>query len=284
MGYVMKEILDNSAWKKTFKLIEEKYGKTLQFRALKLLSDQKKSAYLQGDDFVIPLSLKDQDLGNVIVTRGSFLSDDQKNEIVDLIRFLVEPQVYTLHLKTTEQNILSQKKNDAREKSKVVQLFENYNVYQPPAIKKLLSQVIHLKSHTVQSRNKVAFKIHEMSQRNLFVRFHDIINSSATVEDLLTLSDTTVFIEDIEALTNSELQLLESFLGLITKDNLDSTPIILVGSSLPLATLESKNWNMRLKNDLMGFYFDIDRVPLAQQTSHEILDLLFFEINNEPMA
>ncbi len=280
----MKEILDNLAWKKTFKLIEEKYGKTLQFRALKLLSDQKKSAYLHGDDFVIPLSLKNYDLGNVIVTRGSFLSDDQKNEIVDLIKFLVEPQVYTLHLKTTEENMLSQKINDAREKNKVVQLFDNYEVYQPPAIKKLLSQIIHLKSHTVQSRHKVAFKIHEMSQRNLFVRFHDIVNSSATVEDLLTLSDTTVFIEDIEVLTNSELQLLELFLSRITQDNLDSTPIILVGSSLPLASLESKDWNTRLKNDLMGFYFDIDRVPLAQQTSHEILDLLFFELNTEPMA
>ena len=50
-----------------------------------------------------------------------------------------------------------------------------------------------------------------------------------------------------------------------------------------MASLESKNWSVRLKNDLMGFYFDIDRVPLAQQTSHEILDLLFFEMN-EPMA
>ncbi len=279
----MKEILDNSAWKKTFQLIEEKYGKTLQFRALKLLSDQKKIAYQHGDDFIIPLSLKNHDLGNVIVTRGSFLSDEQKNEIVDLIKFLVEPQVYTLHLKTTEHNMLSQKYNNEDDENKVVQLYENFDVYKTPGAKKLLSQIIHLKAHTAHSRHKVAFKIHEMSQRNLFVRFHDIVNSTATVDDLLSLSDTTVFIEDIETLTDSELHLLESFLGRLTSDNLEMTPIILVGSSLQLSVLESKNWNTRLKNDLMGFYFDIDRVPLAQQTSHEILDLLFFELN-EPMA
>ncbi len=278
----MKEILDDSAWKKTLQLVEEKYGKTLQFRALTLLND-KKSAYLNGDDFIIPLSLKNHDLGNVIVNRGSFLSEQQKTEIVDLIKFLVEPQVYNLLLKTTEENILNQKNDALKEKNKVVQLFDNAKVYEAADTKKLLSQIIHLKAHTAQNRHKVALKIHEMSERNLFVRFHDIINSTATVEDLLTLSDTTVFIEDIDQLTSTELQLLESFLTRINENYLDTTPIILVGSSLSMAALESKSWSTRLKNDLLGFYFDIDRVPIAQQTSNEILDLLFFEMN-EPMA
>lgn len=279
----MKEILDDSAWKKTLQLIEEKYGKTLQFRALTLLNDQKKTAYLNGDDFVIPLSLKNYDLGNVIVNRGSFLSEEQKSEIIDLIKFLVEPQVYNLLLKTTEENILNQKNSALAEKNKVVKLFDDFEIYETSTAKKLLSQIIHLKAHTSQNRHKVALKIHEMSERNLFVRFHDIINKTATVEDLLSLSDTTVFIEDIELLSENELQLLEAFLTHINQTQLETTPIILVGSSLPMASLESKNWSVRLKNDLMGFYFDIDRVPLAQQTSHEILDLLFFEMN-EPMA
>ncbi len=283
----MKEILDDSAWKKTLQLIEEKYGKTLQFRALTLLShqtyEQKKSAYLNGDDFVIPLFLKNHDLGNVIVNRGSFLSEDQKTEIVDLIKFLVEPQVYNLLLKTTEENILNQKNNAITEKNKVVNLFNDFDTIEASNTKKLLSQIIHLKAHTAQNRHKVALKIHEMSERNLFVRFHDIINKTATVEDLLSLSDTTVFIEDIDQLNEHELRLLESFLANTNQNQLDSTPIILVGSSLSMTALESKIWSDRLKNDLMGFYFDIDRVPIAQQTSHEILDLLFFEMN-EPMA
>ena len=243
----MKEILDDSAWKKTLQLIEEKYGKTLQFRALTLLNDQKKSAYLNGDDFIIPLSLKNYDLGNVIVNRGSFLSEEQKSEIVDLIKFLVEPQVYNLLLKTTEENILNQKNNALAEKNKVVKLFDNFEIYQTSNAKKLLSQIIHLKAHTVQSRHKVALKIHEMSERNLFVRFHDIINKTATVEDLLSLSDTTVFIEDIEQLSEYELQLLEAFLAHTNQTQLDSAPIILVGSCLPMATLESKNWSLHFK-------------------------------------
>src|SRR3989338_2484662 len=275
----MKQILEDSAWKKTLQLIEEKYGKTLQFRALKLLNDQKKTAYSHGDNFIIPLSLKNHDLGNIIINRGSFLSDEQKSEIVDLIKFLVEPQVYNLHLKTTEQNILNQKDNSERESRKVVKLYADLDDHEENRSKKLLSQIIHLKSHTPQTRHKVALKIHEMSERNLFVRLNDIINTTTTAEEILSLSDTTIYIEDIEMLSATEVHLLERFLTLLPAECSDSCPVILVGSCLLMESLSSKPWSIQLKNDLSGFYFDIDRVPLVQQTSHEILDLLFFEVN-----
>ena len=122
-----------------------------------------------------------------------------------------------------------------------------------------------------------------MSHRNLFVRLNDDIHSESTVEDLLSLSDTTVFIEDVKMLELAQLKILEEFLSQTTQLGLDSGPLVLVGSALTLENIEAESWNLRLKNDLMGFYFDIDRVPLNQQTSEEILDLLFFELN-QPMA
>ena len=272
-----------SAWKKTLQLIEEKYGKTLQYRSLKLLNDQKKTAYNQGDDFIIPLSLKNQDLGNVIVTRGSFLSEEQKAEIIDLIKFLVEPQVYNLHLKTAEQNILNQSADSNTDRNKIVQLYEDYKIYENQKPKKMLSQIIHLKALASKNRHKVALKIHEMTERNLFVRFQDVVNATTTSADLLTLNDTTLFINDIEDLTEHELQLLESFVNQTNQLVSENHPIVLIGSNLLMQEIDLKNWNQCLKKDLMGFYFDIDRVPLEQQTSPEILDLLFFEIN-EPMS
>lgn len=276
----MKQIFEDQAWKKTLQLIEEKYGKSLQFRSLKLLNDQKKSAYQQGDDFIIPLSLKNFDLGNVIVTRGSFLDEQQKTEIVDLIKFLLEPQVYNLHLKNTEENILNQKNTQLKKSSEVIDL---YTANEDVDSRRPLSQIIHLKSLVPQIRLKVALKIHDMSQRNLFVRLNDVIHAESTVEDLLSLSDTTVFIEDVKMVQPEQLKILEEFLSQTTELGLDSGPLVLVGSALTLESIETEAWNPRLKNDLMGFYFDIDRVPLNQQTSEEILDLLFFELN-QPMA
>ncbi|MFZ3231807.1 MAG: hypothetical protein WA160_16495 [Pseudobdellovibrio sp.] len=268
----MKDIFNDAAWKKTFQLIEEKYGKTLQFRSLKLMNNQSKSAYQHGDDYIIPMSLKNFDLGDIVVSRGSFLDEQQKTEVVDLIKFLVEPQIYNHHLKTSEQNILNQKNAAAFEKSKVVNLFPEFT-----DSKKTLSKVIHLKAQNEQTRTKVALKIHELSGRNLFVRLSDVISTMTCVDDLLSLSDTTILIEDIETISSSMMQILESFLSKSSDTDQDSGPLLLVGSNLTLEALEEKPWHKDLKDDLMGFYFDIDRVPIAQQTSKEILELLFFQ-------
>ena len=276
----MKQLFEDQAWKKTLQLIEEKYGKSLQFRSLKLMNDQKKSAYQQGDDFIIPLSLREFDLGNVIVSRGSFLDEQQKSEIVDLIKFLLEPQVYNLHLKNTEEIILNQKNNRTKKASEVIDLYASK---ENEATRRPLSQIIHLKSLVPQIRLKVALKIHDMSRRNLFVRLNDVIHAESTVEDLLSLNDTTVFIEDVKTVGPAQLKIIEEFLSQTTVLGHDSGLLVLVGSSLTLEAIETESWNLRLKNDLMGFYFDIDRVPMNQQTSEEILDLLFFELN-QPMA
>ena len=270
----MKNVFDDATWKKTFQLIEEKYGKTLQFRSLKLIDGPNKSAYQHGDDYIIPLSLKNFDLGDIVVSRGSFLDDQQKTEVVDLIKFLVEPQIYNQHLKNAEENIKNQKYAAHVEKNKVVNLFP-----QVSETKRTLSKVIHLKSHIEQTRVKVAFKIHEMSGRNLFVRLSDVISSMTSVEDLSSLSDTTILIEDIESISPSMMQILETYLEQASDSDSETGPLLLVGSSLTLESLEEKPWNQSVKDDLMGFYFDIDRVPLAQQTSKEILELLFFELD-----
>jgi hypothetical protein len=47
-----------------------------------------------------------------------------------------------------------------------------------------------------------------------------------------------------------------------------------------MEAIQQKNWPESLKRDLSGFYFDIDRVPLSQQTSEDILDLLFFKFDS----
>lgn len=276
MGYGMKNVFNDAAWTKTFQLIEEKYGKTLQFRSLKLIDGKGKSAYQHGDDYIIPLSLKNYDLGDVVVSRGSFLDDQQKAEVVDLIKFLVEPQIYNQHLKNAEQNILSQKSAQIENDSKIVKLFPQIS-----DTKKTLSKLIHLKSHVEQTRTKVALKIHEMSGRNLFVRLNDVISTMSSVDDLLSLNDTTILIEDIETISTSMMEILESFLAKSADLDQDAGPLVLVGSSLTMEAIEEKSWNSRLKNDLLGFYFDIDRVPLSQQTSKEILELLFFEIDSQ---
>jgi hypothetical protein len=59
----------------------------------------------------------------------------------------------------------------------------------------------------------------------------------------------------------------------------ENGPLFLVGSSLEMDAILQKDWPESFKKDLAGFFFDIDRVPLAQQTSEDILELLFFQFD-----
>ena len=114
-----------------------------------------------------------------------------------------------------------------------------------------------------------------MTERNLFVHLDDIITSLTSKEDIKTLNDVTVYIADIMLLSKATLSLLQEYLELNAADG----PLFLVGASLTLDAIAGRDWPESLKNDLMGFYFDIDRVPLSQQTSQEILELLFFQLD-----
>ena len=273
----MINLTNDSAWIKANELIREKYGKNLSYRAIKLISENSKTLhdenfYSVGDDLIIPLRLKNFNLGDVIVSRGSLLDPDQKLEVLDLVKFLVEPKVYSLQLRQSEENLIHQK-------SKPLTLVNSRTVIpiHPPEKfrKQTLSQILMLKSHTELTRNKVALKIHEMTERNLFVHLEDIINSISSKEEIKTLSDVTVYIADIMLLSKATLNLLQEYLEMNSTDG----PLFLVGSSLCLEDIENVAWPESLKKDLMSFFFDIDRVPLSQQASPEILELLFFQLD-----
>ena len=273
----MINLTNDSAWIKANELISDKYGKSLSYRAIKLISENSVTVndekfYSLGDDLVIPLKLKNYNLGDVIVSRGSLLNQDQKHEVLDLVKFLVEPKVYSLQLRQSEENLLTQ----AAKPLTLVNSRSVIPIHQPEKFRKqTLSQILMLKSHTELTRNKVALKIHEMTERNLFVHLDDIINSLSSKEEIKTLNDVTVYIADIMLLSKATQNLLQEYLEMNSADG----PLFLVGSSLSLWAIERTDWPEGLKKDLMGFYFDIDRVPLSQQTSPEILELLFFQLD-----
>ena len=274
----MHDLFNDSVWIKATDLIKEKYGKSLTYRAIKLLDEdsvQNGSFYSNGDDLVIPLKLKNFSLGDVIVDRGSFLDLQQKTEVTDLIKFLVEPKVYSLQLKKSEEVLMN---NNTQRTLTLVDsrktVFELFNNQVPPR-KQTLSQIILLKSHTEFTRNRVALKIHDMTERNLFVHLDDILNSLSSKEDLATLSDVTIYISDVEKLSASTMRLMKEHLD----SNSENGPLFLVGSNLSMESILEQQWPDNLRQDLAGFYFDIDRVPLSQQTSEEILELLFFQLD-----
>lgn len=275
----MNELMSDSTWKKAAELVREKYGKTLSYRAMKLLGEQGKfienpGFYSNGEDLIIPLKIKNLNLGDVVVDRGTYLDSDQKNEIVDLVRFLIEPKIYNIQLKQSEENLIKSSTRSLRLVDSHIEIVDLFN--SEKLGKKTLSQVILLKSHIELTRNKVALKIHEMAGQNMFVHFNDISSAVKNINDFKSLGDTTIYIDNIQDLSVEELNLVSSYLQIGDENG----PLILVGSDLSLDSISQQDWPEYLKKDLVGFYFDIDRVPLAQQTNAEILELLFFQLDS----
>ncbi len=270
-GERMKSITENVVWEKTEALIQEKYGKQIKFRSLNLFNAET-LPYSKGDDLIIPLNTKSVHLGEVIINRGSLLSPVQKNEVTDLVHFLVEPHVYNTHLKFKQMNTSIASESDSFEdlSSPFLKIISSEVPTEKP---KLVSHIIHLRSVSALQRKNVALKIHEIAENNLFVDLTEISSQLTTANDFKPFSETTIFVSDLKSLNHRELQLLA--------DGVKSNPsktLFIVGSQLQESDLAELGLDESLKNDLLAILFDIDRVPLKQQTNTDVLELLFFNL------
>ncbi len=289
MKNVKHDITSESAWKKTSQFIKEKYGKKIEFQFLSVTSNNNgdglessssQRSYVQGDDLVVPLKYKNAELGNVVVCRGATLPFEQQQETEDLIRFLIEPQAYNrmLELKLSSSTQPEQESN-------VIRLFGRTDYVDQEEVivindeqekkRRLVSPFIHVKSKSATVRHKIALKIHEMIGTIVFIRLQDIADGSQPVTHEMDLSDTTLFIEDLTALNPHQMDLLER----LARRNLSDSKIncaVIVGSGLNDDQIHHLDCSQAMKNDLLGLAYDADRVPVTQQASQEILDLLFF--------
>lgn len=269
----MTNLTSDITWIKTNGFIKKKYGKSLSYRAIKLVTDTRGEFndgffYSAGEDLIIPLHLKNLNLGDIIVNRGSSLDQDQKLEVIDLIKFLMTPKIYSMKLKQTEENLrnLNTTPLFIGDSDRTMRLHEIKKTS-----KQTLSPVIFLKSQGPISRNKVSLKIHEMTERNLFVYMDDIAASIVEVNDFKLLNDITIYIEDIDQLSEGVFDIWQQYLEL----NLSEGPLFLVGSNLSLDAIKLKNWSESFKKRACSYYLDIDRVPFEQQMSEDVLELLF---------
>ena len=288
MGFgMMKELLSGGVWNKTSQLIQDKYGKKIEFRFLSVLESEQ-PFYSNGDDLVVPLisraPTRKSHLGDVVIQRGATMSVDEKMELSDLIQFLIEPQAYNLHLKSIEKTIFTAPANEdfrinPESTSNVISIFGKYEA--PETLltldeaseqKKTISNILHLKSKNIEIRHKVALQIHEISGAAFFVRFQDVSKSLLSVDDLKHLSGSTIYIDDILKLNSNEIKLLAEY----AHDQRNIELQFLIGSDLNDKEISTLPCDNQLKQDLMGFMFEIDKVPLSQQTQREVLELLFF--------
>ncbi len=285
MKNMINDITTESAWKKASQFIQDKYGKKIEFRTLTATSGdaaetERVSYFSKGDDLVVPLKYKQTDLGQVIVCRGATLAFEQQLETVDLIQFLIEPQVYNRMLKL-QINAYDANTTDTQEETNVINLFSTSNqeveemdeeTSEEEGSRRLVSKFIHIRAKSSMARHKVAYKIHEMTGTIVFLRLQDLTDGKTPVTHEMDLSDTAIYVDNLTDLNENQLDLLER----MARQNLKGNCVIIVGSDLDEDQIHHLDCSQAMKNDLLALSYDADRVPVSQQASEEILDLLFF--------
>lgn len=280
----MNEILNEPSWGKAQSIIQERFNKNIEYRFIDLLKSDDNTtsvrAFIRNDDLVINLSYQKVRLGHLIIQRGALLKESDRADIIDLVDFMLTPVIYNLYLKNMEKSILIEKAEMTERSPNIIPLQQHqYNEYESRSeiytIDNIISKFLHLKASQSMQRKKVALKIHEMLGNNFFLDYSQISKNILDASELQDLDKTTIYVDDLAQLERKDLVFLNSFIE--KQDQLSL--LMLVGSSMTDSKIHQLNTTDALKNDLVGFSFEIDKVPVEMQISEEVLEIMFFDTN-----
>lgn len=271
------------------KILEARYGTGLEIKNILSLEQQvHKKSYWVGEQLHIPLRKNNTVLGTAVVTKAKKLSEEAQRNIADLVQFILEPQAYNKNLQTTIENL----ENDSVKKFKSnsenilnitdyqkkveTDLFEFQESEEEESYGEgLITAVIHLYSRLYTNKIKIAHALHDVTKRWIFVHYRDIRQEIRSVEDLKSMGQTTIFIPDILDLSLTEQKIIGNYLN--SQPEVDQQPLMLIGSSFQFSQIiETPAIHESLKQDLLGFYFDVDTMLLSDSSMNyqKILDIL----------
>ncbi|MGZ3771193.1 MAG: hypothetical protein ACXVCP_18740 [Bdellovibrio sp.] len=282
--------LDSSFVNRLKQILADRYGKGLEIRQLMDLTDNYNAdTYTRGRDLHIPIKVKGAFLGTAIVPCANDLNEEKRLGVTQLVRMVLEPAMYKWYLERKESNLanLSQGLLDFSnirlfgEKSFSAEDYEELELIDSPALDNELNTcLIHLEGSNQTINKKVALTIHDLTSRWAFVPFNDIKGQLHSSHDIEKMGTMTIFVENIEALNESEQELLSEY---IQESHFDG-PLIISSSSKSLSDL-SKNiddgsqnkLNKDLVKEMSANNFEVDRAPLSSEALKEVLELFFIK-------
>lgn len=264
-------------------LLSSRYGKGLELRRLMDLSKLRidSEPVIQGNDLYIPIVVQEQFLGTAVIPHGWELCEDKKKSVTQLVRMVLEPKLYSEYLERRETNLQSLEATSFSTEN--VSLFaEDDELIEDTIVeqKNLVTSLLHLQGHDNSLIKKVALQIHEFSTRWAFVPFEDVSKEINSVMDICNLGGMTLFVENVEALSEEHQALLAEY----TKSPRSlAEPLILTSSNLSFEKLSSRLVNKALLEEIKESYLEVERAPLNSQMLRELLDLFFHKDENQDL-
>ena len=208
-------------------LLQGRYGKGL---VLRQIVDAEKIrqidcwggefALIEGD-LHIPLRMNDNVLGTAVIPKATDLSIRSQGDIAELVKLVLEPQLYNKHLETKFVNLEQMLKNETH----LAEVLNGQNFFNESSFEiieteenhdrqELLTSFVHLSSRNSELQLKAANVIHEITGNWAFLPFADVADQIHEINDLMDMGSVTLFIKDIEALTRPQQILVEEYIKL----------------------------------------------------------------------
>lgn len=260
------------------KLVSSRFGKDLLLRRLTdaSLLNEANAWVVSGEDLHIPLKIDTAYLGTAVIPEGADLPEENRLQIAQVIRMVLEPQLYRDFLERTETNLRLRQDDIQPPPFPTDELFSTPTAKSLPVkTPKLVSHLIHLHAHDNQRVKKSALLLHEMTGRWAFAPFFDLSHQLECLQDLRKLGAMTLFIEDVEALHPRYQELILDYLS---TPRFSEDPLLITASTKGADALnQSEALLSDFKDELLVNTLELDRAPLTERGLREVLTLMFFE-------
>lgn len=264
-------------------LLASRFGKGLELRPLTDVSDEESAGggghSLKGVDLHIPLRVRDAFLGTAVVPSVGDLSAENKVQISQMVRMVLEPALYRDYLERREDNLrsLSEESLDS----------SNLKVFGAPEAPELeddaeatiqqphlLSNLIYFHGHDTQRARRAALMLHEMTGRWAFAPFEDLSANIHSVLDLVKLGAMTLFVSDVNALDPKTQDMLVDYLSV--PRSAESPLILIAGSADPEELTRQGRLSPAIMAEISINSLELDRIPLKEKSLRDVLQLMFF--------
>lgn len=254
---MLADVLYSNSLIKLRGMIQNRYGMDLKINFINEISaidlSQQTPSTIEGDlhIFITPQS---KYMATVIVKNGAELETEEKYNVFQLIKMILEPVFFSAYLDQQEQNQKA------------------HRLQQHPS--DLSGQVILLESDSPFSILKYAIEIQDITERWAHMPYFSIKSQISKVSDLFELGRVVISIDDILTLNGEEQMMFCEFLF---KADPTLHPLIVIGTS---SESSLSIIDQHLASVLKDKRIQLQSLPLETKKLRESLELFFTDAFN----
>ena len=278
---MLKYVVESAAVEKLKGIIKHRYGKILSIQSMLEASDittGEDSFFVKRNSLHIPIQVHDHYFATAVVADAAKMETADQLAISYMVKMVLEPEFYNWYLQQNANNVQNFKQAD-----NVVSIFTPHDLTQyidneseedelPWEDSGLHQHLICLEAKNPNLIPRFAYEIHDVSQRWAYLKYSDIQNQVASVDDLLALGNMTLLIEDVLQLSPAHREIISSY---IDRQTTAERPLLIIGTASHIESLEEQGLlEPAFAQVLADHRLEAERLPRDSKLLQETLEIM----------